>query len=270
MKLREMLLKDFDKDLPISGGFGQSADDPIILTSKNPMEAATTQLEVARCVYGINGWYWRAIERLPVEGPMGRVEKLTSEVKYAEGDQIITEKRSFYFDLSEVDLPMAEALPGARVPLGHPAQLGLPWQLGWFHFDGLINNEEMSPGLGLSVAYSAPMAKMTIYAYDKEMSKSILDDPDGSALAEYHQAISDFESMNPSATVMREHEEAGTRLKLYESGDTLSAVLVAPFRNFFFKLRLTLEASNEPFMVDCAWFTIATFGSMVGKRDKND
>ncbi len=47
MKLREMLLKDFDKDLPISGGFGQSADDPIILTSKNAMGAASTQLEVA-------------------------------------------------------------------------------------------------------------------------------------------------------------------------------------------------------------------------------
>lgn len=50
MTLREMLLKDFGKDLPISGGFGQSAEDPIVLTSKSAMDAATTQLEVARCV----------------------------------------------------------------------------------------------------------------------------------------------------------------------------------------------------------------------------
>lgn len=269
MKLKEMLLKDFGKDLPITGGFGQSADDPILLTTKSAMTAATTQLEVARCIYRINGRYWRAIERTPVETPTGRVEKLTCEVKYAEGDQLVTEKRSFYFDYAEVDLPDGSPLPPARVPLGYPADLGLPWQIGWFHFDGLINNEEMTPGLGLSVAYSAPKAKMTVYAYDKGKSKSIMADPDGSALAEYLQAVSDFESINPSTVVLREQGEMGTRLKMYESGNTLSAVLVAPFRDFFFKLRLTLEASNEPFMVDCAWHTISIFGSMVSRKNEN-
>jgi hypothetical protein len=59
-------------------------------------------------------------------------------------------------------------------------------------------------------------------------------------------------------------------LRIYEQGNTLSALLVAPFRNFFFKLRLTLQASNEPFMVDCARHTISTFIAMVGKNEKDD
>lgn len=53
MKLREMVLKDFGKDRSISGSFGWSSGDPIILTTKNAMDAATTQLEVARCVHGV-------------------------------------------------------------------------------------------------------------------------------------------------------------------------------------------------------------------------
>jgi hypothetical protein len=40
MTLREMLHKDFGIDLPIAGGWGQSADDPIVLTSQDPDEPA--------------------------------------------------------------------------------------------------------------------------------------------------------------------------------------------------------------------------------------
>jgi hypothetical protein len=149
------------------------------------------------------------------------------------------------------------------------ADLGLPWQLGWFHFDGLIDNEIDHPGFGLSVAYSAPQAKMTIYVYDKGMGEQIKFDPDGAAKVEYLQAISDFESMNPTAEAIREHEDGAIRLKIYKSEEILSAVLVAPFQNQFFKLRLTLEASNEPYMVECAWFTITSFAAMLGESDES-
>jgi hypothetical protein len=82
----------------------------------------------------------------------------------------------------------------------------------------------------------------------------------------YLQALSDFESMNPDARPLREHAEGGVRLRFYESGETLSSVLVAPFDGLFFKLRLTLEASNEPFMVDCAWFKVASFAEILGEN----
>lgn len=269
MDLKQMLLDDFGKNLPIAGGLGQSVDEPIQIMTSDPVQAGLAQLEIARCIYGINRWYWRATESMAVPSSTGPLEKFSSEVKYVEGDKIVTEKRNFYFDISAVDIPKGQQLSNVSVPLPRMAGLGLPWQLGWFHFDGLIDNEIDHPGLGSSVAYSAPQAKMTIYVYDKGMGEQIEVDPDAAAKIEYLQALSDFESMNPTAQPIREHEDGGVRLKIYDSGEVLSAVLVAPFQNIFFKLRLTLEASNEPFMVECAWFTITSFAAMLGKSDES-
>ena len=100
MALRQMLLKEFKKNLPISGGIGQSLDEPIVITTSDPEDAALTQLEVARCIYGFNGRYWRLIERTAVPTDVGRIEKMSCEIKFIEDDQVITETRNFYFDLS--------------------------------------------------------------------------------------------------------------------------------------------------------------------------
>ncbi len=270
MELKQLLLDDFGKNLPIDGGFGASIDEPIRITTTDPFQAALAQLEVARCLYGIRGWYWRAIGRIERESDQGRIEKFSSEVKYIEGDDLVTEKRNYYFDIGSVNIPNDQQLPEVRIPLPGFGGLSLPWEIGWCHFDYLSDNEAEHPGLGVSIAYSAPQAKMMIYAYDKKISEKIKDDPDGSAKLEYLQALSDFESMNPDAKPLREHEEGGVRLRFYESGEILSAVLVAPFDGLFFKLRLTLEASNEPFMVDCAWFTVATFAGMLSACDAGE
>lgn len=260
MELKKMLLQDFGINLAIAGGFGQSAEDPIRIATRNPTEAALIQLQLARCIYMANGWHWRAIQRIPVLATRGRVEKFSSEVKYIEGDLVVTERRNLYFDISEVELQVDQQLPSTKVQIGYPAELGLPWQLGWFHFDEIINHEPTYPGLGVSAAYSAPQAKMTVYAYDKSVGDAIEANPEASALAEYLQAVSDFELMNPRAQAIREYKEASMRLKIYQLDNAFCAVIVSPFRNFFFKVRLTLMKNNQPFTVDCAWFTIAAFG----------
>jgi hypothetical protein len=46
----------------------------------------------------------------------------------------------------------------------------------------------------------------------------------------------------------------------------MSAVVIAPFNGFFFKMRLTWQDSHEKFLVDCAWYTISTFAHLVGQR----
>ena len=268
MTLREMLHKDFGIDLPIAGGWGQSADDPIVLTSQDPGEAALVQLEIARRIYGVQGWYWRQIDRTSAGVVGADVEKFSSEVKYIEGDQVVTEKRNLYFDFSSVIIADDARLENPSVPVGPPAELNFPRQIGWFHFDGITNNEPEHPGLGVSVAYSAPKAKMMVYAYDKGISNQIRDRPDESAYSEYAQAIADFRSVNPEARPAREHEQGGVRLTIFENGEILSVVLVSPFRDFFFKLRLTLDDRSEQYMVDCVMSTLANFVSMVGTSNQ--
>lgn len=266
MGLREMLLEDFGSALPIDGGFGRSAEEPIVITTACPKEAAVVQLQVARLLYGAAGWYWRAVERTSVDPDKGRVDKVTSEVKYVEGENLITEKRSLYFDTSIVDLPSDQQMQRPSVPIGFPANLNLPWQLGWFHHDGITDHESTDPGLGVSVAYSAPKAKITICAYDKGLGDDIERNPDILAATEFDCAVSDFELTNPGAALIREHEELGARVRVYEQGATYSVVFLSPFNKFFFKLRLTLAAGDEPFMVDCAWNTVAIFAYMTNKK----
>jgi len=263
-----MLFKDFKKNLPISGGFGQSFEEPIVITTSDPENAALTQLEVARCIYGFNGRYWRLLKRTAVPTDVGRIEKMSCEIKFIEDDQVITETRNFYFDLSAVELRSDEALPNTTIPLGDRFGVRLPWQLGWFHFDRLIDNETDNLGLGMSVAYSAPEAKLMVFAYDKGQSQAIIAQPDESAAEEFNQSTRDFEIVHPSAVVLREYEHQGVRLKTYDENNVFSVVLVAPFRDFFFKLRLTLDSANEAYMFECAWSTVMTFASMVSNNEK--
>ena len=82
MNLKQMLLDDFGKNLAIDGGFGSSVEDPIRITTSDPFPAALAQLGVARCLYGINGWYWRALGRTETESNQARVEKFSSQAKY--------------------------------------------------------------------------------------------------------------------------------------------------------------------------------------------
>lgn len=263
-----MLFKDFNKNLPISGGFGQSVDEPIVITTPDPEDAALTQLEVARCIYGFNGRYWRLIERTAVPTDAGRIEKMSCEIKFIEDDQVITETRNFYFDLSAVELRNDGVLPNTNIPLGDRFGVRLPWQVGWFHFDRLIDNETDNPGLGMSVAYSAPEAKLMIFAYDKGQSQAIIAQPDESAVEEFNQSTRDFEVMHPNAEILREYDHLGVRFKTYDENNVFSVVLLAPLRDFFFKLRLTLDSANEAYMFECAWSTVMAFASMVGKPDE--
>ena len=46
--LREMLRGDWGDDLPIAGGFGQSAKDPIVVTASGAEVVARTQMHVLR------------------------------------------------------------------------------------------------------------------------------------------------------------------------------------------------------------------------------
>jgi hypothetical protein len=268
MDLRQMLLRDFKKKLPISGGFGQSVDEPIVITTPDPEDAALTQLEVARCIYGFNGRYWRLIERTAVPTDLRRIEKMSCEIKFIEDDQVITETRNFYFDLSAVELRSDKTLPNTTIPLGDRFGVRLPWQLGWFHFDRLIDNETDNPGLGMSVSYSAPEAKLMVFAYDKGQSQAIIAQPDESAAEEFNQSTRDFEVMHPNAEILREYDHRGVRFKTYDENNVFSVVLLAPFRDFFFKLRLTLDSANEAYMFECAWSSVMAFASMLGNHDE--
>ena len=214
------------------------------------------------------GVHWRAIAREYVSEAPSKIEKLTFEIKFAEELDIVTEQRSLYFDLSSVVLQDGDQLPPISISIPPPVDVIIPWQIGFFHFDSLIDNETEHPGLGFSAAYSAPKTKITIYIYDKGIASLIDQNPVETADLGFQQALFDYKTMNPHATLIHEYEESQLRVNLFECDDTFSAVLVATSRQLFFKLRLTIEGSHEQFMRDCAWTSIAMFANMLRQRSR--
>lgn len=256
--IRESLLRDFGKDLSISGGMGGSIDDPIIVDEQSPNDASWTKMEVIRCIFARMGWHWRVEARSRV----GRLEKLCCEVKYPEGDQVITEKRNFYFDLSNIEIHDDDVTPTCGVNLGEGTGIGLPYELGWFHFDKLTNYEENQPGAGVSAAYSAPATKATIYVYNKgiediDSSNELVFD------REFESALSDIAKIHSNAMKIAERRDRNLFLSAFEIGPSYSIVTLSVVRGNFFKVRATLEEPNEQYAFECLWDSVNLILSML-------
>lgn len=265
MDLRRTLLADFGRDLPITGGVGQNRHDPIVLTALESSIASDTIAEVLKCIYGTLGWYWQIVQWDSVEPGASLVEKVSVTVRYALETEVVTERRSLYFDVSHVKGRShgAQTIPTVLLPLD--PKVNMPRQIGWFHFDECIDNRHMDPRLGISAAYSAPQSKMMLYAYDSGGGQADEAGSNERTRLEYQKAVADFESLNPTAVIVSEHTSGSAFVKAYELDAAFSIVLLVPLRNLCLKLRLTLEAGNETFMVECAWSTVETFIKLVSR-----
>ncbi len=266
--LRELLKSDFGKDLKISGGTGNSLGDLIILEPQSDYDASWTEMEVAKCVYSRLGWHWRAIGRSKIEETGKHVEKLSCEVKYTEGDQIVTEKRNFYFDLSNIDLGGRDVSPTCGFNLGANTGLGLPYQLGWFHFDYLINNEDTQAGMGVSVAYSAPTTKATVYVYNKEIA-DIKHTNEGQLEAEFASAKSELFSVYAHAKQIAEKFDDNLLFAAFDIDSAYSLITLSAVGNHFFKVRATLDPSTEKYTFDCLWESVNIILSMMKPKNCN-
>ena len=249
--LRAMLMRGFGKNLLISGGSGNSAADPIVLTAQSAHDASWTEMEVAKCIYGQLGWHWKMVERVKVNSPQGALERFSCEVRYVEGTNFVTETRNFYFDVSQVNLESAQTTPVCGINLGANIGIGLPYQLEWLHFDSLTDNEADHSGLGVTVGYSAPNTKFTLYFYNKGNAEI-----DGIAQPEkiereFESVCRDLFSVNPGAVMIAEDSQVNLMIRSFDIGGEYSVVALSTLRNHFFKLRATIESLNLEYQVDC-------------------
>lgn len=263
--LKELLLRDFGKDLKIAGGAGNSVDDPILIEVESAHDASWTEMEIASCIYGRLGWHWRAVGRAKLEEGGKLIEKLSCEVKYIEADQLITETRNFFFDLSNVDMGEQEITPACGFNLGSSTGMGLPYQLGWFHFTGLTNNEEAQAGMGVSAAYSAPTTQATVYVYNKGLD-DIKSGNESQLEAEFASAINDLLAVHTGAKQVAERFDNNLLFAAFEMGTAYSIITLSGVGNHFFKIRATVDPSNEKYSFDCLWDSVNTILAMTKPR----
>src|SRR6185437_234875 len=95
--LKQLLLRDWGTDLPICGGFGQSREDPVIVTATDPLNIAQTEMLVLRGLGRGRGVFWRMLERNLLGPSWPGVEQLKIEVVQLTADQIITTSENYYF-----------------------------------------------------------------------------------------------------------------------------------------------------------------------------
>lgn len=266
--LRELLKADFGIDLPISGGSGCSLAEPVIIDSDSPHVMSRVQMEMLRCILMRLGWHWRLSSKELVGPQTEVIEKVVCEVKYTEEEQVITEIRAFYFDISKLGDEAKKGTPPCNIDLGDAYQIGLPYQLGWLHFSGITNHEQQSPGMGLSMAYGAPFTKVTIYAYNK--SHPVIDWENTPEIfdAEFDQAIKDFLTMNPSSEVLADYREDNLIFRSFQTGSAYAVVILSTVKNLFFKLRITMDGTNDRYPFDCLMESLSYINSVFQPREQ--
>ena len=94
--LHDLLLRDWNTDLPIRGGFGQSREDPIIVDSSDQVKAAEVQMLVLRGLGRGRGIFWRCLDRHPLGGQWIGIEQFKIETVELTDNQIITRKEAYY------------------------------------------------------------------------------------------------------------------------------------------------------------------------------
>lgn len=254
---KERIKLDFGYDLPFGDGDGNSIECPIIIQTKDAYEAASSKLTLLRCIMSTLEVMWKVIGNEIININGRKIEMLRFDVKWPENDQVITETRAYYFDVTNVDDQSnnSPALYGFR--LGEKIGIGLPFQLDWLHFVDKTDFDYQSSGLGQSYAYSAMYIKATIYVYNK--SYSLLNHITTADIFknEFENVNNEYLLLNPNSKISWDEQDQNILLKSYDIDEAYSVVLLSIVNNYFIKLRLTNSTPSEGYVFKCMNESIA-------------
>lgn len=264
LTLREMLLRDFGVDLPISGGGGRR-QEPIVITSATVQEAVDVQMQVHRCIGKGRQIAWR-LEDTAVADPASKLVRAGLETVAFLEDQVRTNGEGLYFVFDA--LPVGASATVLPAPTGFTdpgCGLRLPHQLAWLHLDAVTDNEPEAPGLGRTVAYGGLGLKGTVYVYDLRRPLHSEDVEDERVVAHFRQAVGDALKVNAEAKVTRHgviRDAAGSGRSLMAvldlPGEEMSMVLMTVRNGCFVKGRITFDATERKFG-DMAQDCVAAF-----------
>jgi hypothetical protein len=237
MNIKEMLAADFGIEVKIASGSGLRAH-PYVIEACSAAEAVRTQLNLLRGLGRGRRELWRL---LSVETPVGEnagLQAVRIEAVRFPDEEIVTEKRALYFDITAV-----EGVPDAAAPVVDWSDIRSAFaavsQVGWLHFDWAIDNAAGRNALDTSLFYSGAGAKATIYVYDPDPSYAGLS-PTEVRTRELTAVCSEVQLYNPGAEMPWPTLISGPfALQHFLIGDDLSVVGIALLGPHLLKLRLT-------------------------------
>lgn len=164
--LRELFLRDFGIDLPITGE-GGTVDSPFTISAESIQEAVDVQIQSLNCLTQGQGVGWRLLSQEVLGNDPVRTRVRIETVELT-SEQIISETKRYYFVWDGAAAhESVQTLPGPSDFIDPRSGIALPYELGWLHIAGTTNFEAQRPGLGISVAYAGITAQATLYIYDQ-------------------------------------------------------------------------------------------------------
>lgn len=101
MNLKELLNKDFGIELPISGGFGNSISNSIIIHKTDRNNKVEIEHFVLQCLGKGRGIDWEILEIETSSFGNRKIDKVKIKTKELTESEIITQIENFYFDITE-------------------------------------------------------------------------------------------------------------------------------------------------------------------------
>ena len=99
--LEELLKRNFGIEYPISGGTGNSKDNPIVIHYEFPNDYTSVEYGVIRCIAIGRRIQFKVIQQLLIHHNGRKLDQLKIEAKWVENGQLITQIENYYFDITE-------------------------------------------------------------------------------------------------------------------------------------------------------------------------
>lgn len=101
MTLKELLKEDFEVELPISGGFGNSIDNPIIIHRTEINDYVGTEHLILKCLGKGRRIEWKILGQELLNDNSKQIDKIKIETKETTEFELITQIENYYFDITD-------------------------------------------------------------------------------------------------------------------------------------------------------------------------
>ena len=101
LSVRERLLKDFGVNLPISGGWGNSLENAVVVEYGIPNDYVSVEYAYLKYLGIGRGIQWRVVSQELVFREARKYDKIKIETLREDGDKTIRHVENYYFDITD-------------------------------------------------------------------------------------------------------------------------------------------------------------------------
>ncbi len=101
MTLKDLITEDFGVELPISGGYGNSIENAIIIQKDGINDYIGTEHFILKCLGIGRQIKWKILGQELINLNNTKIDKIKIETEELTESEIITQIENYYFDITE-------------------------------------------------------------------------------------------------------------------------------------------------------------------------